>query len=121
MRGPGAGGRLKTQGYDDPRSDSSFAARVTAEHLGAAPDLAVAGQVPGGFVDDAAAPRAGEDLTRRLAAQPQVSAVSSYWRGPAASLRSRDGRSAVLLVLSPPLRTPDVSRPGPRPRKASHD
>ncbi len=34
--GAGAGGRLKTQGYDDPRSDSSFAARVTAEHLGAA-------------------------------------------------------------------------------------
>ncbi|GDY68984.1 hypothetical protein SAV14893_083770 [Streptomyces avermitilis] len=96
--GAGAGGRLKTQGYDDPRSDSSFAARVTAEHLGAAPNLVVVVQVPGGFVDDAAAQRAGEDLTRRLAAQPQVSAVSSYWRGRAAELRSRDGRSAMLLA-----------------------
>ncbi|MGW7043197.1 hypothetical protein ACWGDT_10770 [Streptomyces avermitilis] len=96
--GAGAGGRLKTQGYDDPRCDSSFAARVTAEHLGAAPNLVVVVQVPGGFADDAAAQRAGEDLTRRLAAQPQVSAVSSYWRGHAAELRSRDGRSAMLLA-----------------------
>lgn len=35
--GADATGRLKTQGYDDPGSESSRAARVTAEHLGASP------------------------------------------------------------------------------------
>jgi RND superfamily putative drug exporter len=96
--GAGASGRLKTQGYDDPRSDSSFAAHVAAERLGASPNLVVVGQAREGVVDDAAVRGAGEDLTRRLAAQPHVSAVTSYWSGHATELRSQDGRAAMLLA-----------------------
>lgn len=35
--GMDATGRLKTQGYDDPRSESSRAARLAGERLGASP------------------------------------------------------------------------------------
>ncbi|MFD5149041.1 MMPL family transporter [Streptomyces sp. NPDC058401] len=91
-------GRLKTQGYDDPRSQSSRAARVAAERLGASPNLVVVAQARDGSVDGPAARSGGEELTRRLAAQPHVSAVASYWTGGAAELRSRDGRAAMLVA-----------------------
>ncbi|MGR4879899.1 MMPL family transporter [Streptomyces sp. LARHCF249] len=96
--GAGATGRLKTQGYDDPHSESSRAARVAAEHLGATPNLVLVAQSRGGYVDDPAARSEGEALTRRLAAEPHVSAVTSYWTGGAAELRSRDGQAAMLVA-----------------------
>ncbi|MXM63949.1 MMPL family transporter [Streptomyces sp. HUCO-GS316] len=98
VAGAGAAGRLKTQGYDDPSSESSFAARVTAPYRGTAPNLVVVAQAPRGGVDAPAARDAGQELTRRLAAQPHVSEVSSYWSGGADELRGRDGRSALLLA-----------------------
>ncbi|MFD5408338.1 MMPL family transporter [Streptomyces nojiriensis] len=97
--GMDATGRLKTQGYDDPRSESSRAAQLAAERLGASPNLVLVAERPGGSVDDPAARGAGEELTGRLAAQPHVSAVTSYWTGGAAELRSRDGRAAMLVAL----------------------
>lgn len=96
--GADATGRLKTQGYDDPRSESSRAALVTARHQGASPNLVLVAQARGGSVDEAAARSEGESLTRRLAAQPHVSAVTSYWTGGAAELRSRDGHAAMLVA-----------------------
>lgn len=42
--GAEATGRLKTQGYDDPRSESSRAALVAAERKGASPNLVVVAQ-----------------------------------------------------------------------------
>lgn len=96
--GAGATGLLKTQGYDDPRSESSRAAAVAARHSGASPNLVVVAQTRGGTVDDPAARSAGEALTRRLAAEPHVNAVSSYWTDGAAELRSRDGRAAMLVA-----------------------
>ncbi|WBO62961.1 MMPL family transporter [Streptomyces camelliae] len=98
VAGPSATGRLKTQGYDDPASDSSYAARTTAPYHGTAPNLVVVARARHGGVDDPAARDAGHTLTRRLAAQPHVSGVSSYWSGGAAGLRGRDGRSALLLA-----------------------
>lgn len=91
-------GRLKTQGYDDPRSESSRAARVAAERRGASPNLVVVAQARSGSVDGPAARSAGEGLTGHLAAQPHVSAVTSYWTGNAAELRSRDGHAAMLVA-----------------------
>ncbi|MCJ0874358.1 MMPL family transporter [Streptomyces sp. AP-93] len=96
--GAEATGRLKTQGYDDPRSQSSRAALVAAEHLGASPNLVVVAQARDGSVDGPAARSEGEELTRRLAAQPHVSAVTSYWTGGAAELRSRTGQAAMLVA-----------------------
>ncbi|GAA0319524.1 MMPL family transporter [Streptomyces polychromogenes] len=97
--GAGATGRLKSQGYDDPRSESSRAARLLAEHAGAAPNLILVAEARTGSVDDPAARGAGEALTARLAAEPYVSGVTSYWSAPAgAGLRGRDGRAAMLVA-----------------------
>ncbi|MFF8844302.1 MMPL family transporter [Streptomyces sp. NPDC015127] len=96
--GAEATGRLKTQGYDDPRSESSRAAAVAVERPGASPNLVVVAEARSGSVDGPAARNAGEGLTGRLAAQPHVSAVTSYWTGGAAELRSRDGHAAMLVA-----------------------
>lgn len=96
--GMDATGRLKTQGYDDPRSESSRAAHLAAERLGASPNLVLVAESGSGSVDGPAARSAGAELTGRLAAQPHVSAVTSYWTGGAAELRSRDGRAAMLVA-----------------------
>ncbi|GGR85274.1 membrane protein [Streptomyces nojiriensis] len=96
--GTDATGRLKTQGYDDPRSESSRAAHLAAERLGASPNLVLVAQSAGGSVDGPDARGAGRELTGRLAAQPHVSAVASYWTGGAAELRSRDGHAAMLVA-----------------------
>ncbi|MFG2981127.1 MMPL family transporter [Streptomyces sp. NPDC048258] len=96
--GAEATGRLKTQGYDDPRSESSRAAQVAAERLGAPPNLVVVARARDGSVDAPKARDAGEGLTKRLAAQPHVSAVTSYWTGDAAELRSRDGHAAMVVA-----------------------
>ncbi|MFJ3960470.1 MMPL family transporter [Streptomyces sp. NPDC090036] len=96
--GTNATGRLKTQGYDDPRSESSRAAQLAAERLGASPNLVLVAQARSGSVDDPAARSAGNELTGRLTTEAHVSAVSSYWTGGAAELRSRDGRAAMLVA-----------------------
>ncbi|MEV7559103.1 MMPL family transporter [Streptomyces sp. NPDC089795] len=96
--GMDAAGRLKTQGYDDPRSESSRAAQLAGEHQGASPNLVLVARSGSGSVDDPAARGAGEELTGRLSAQPHVSAVRSYWPDRAAELRGRDGDAAMLVA-----------------------
>ncbi|MFF4369104.1 MMPL family transporter [Streptomyces sp. NPDC001594] len=98
--GAGAAGRLKSQGYDDPRSESSRAARLLAEHAGAEPNLVLVARTRGGSVDDPAVRSAGEALTARLAAEPYVGGVTSYWSAApgAAELRGRDGDAAMLVA-----------------------
>ncbi|MGW7329422.1 MMPL family transporter [Streptomyces sp. NPDC054840] len=96
--GRDAAGGLKTQGYDDPRSESSRAAQLAGARPGASPNLVLVAQSGSGSVDDPAARGAGEQLTGRLSAQPHVSAVTSYWTHRAAELRSRDGHAAMLVA-----------------------
>ncbi|MGW6844894.1 MMPL family transporter [Streptomyces sp. NPDC054958] len=96
--GMDAAGRLKTQGYDDPRSESSRAAQLAGERLGASPNLVLVAQSGSGSVDAPDARGAGEELTSRLSAQPHVSAVTSYWTDRAAELRGRDGNAAMLVA-----------------------
>lgn len=57
--GAGATGRLKTQGYDDPRSESSRAAHLAAEGLGASPTSSSSrGPAPGRSTTRRPGPRA---------------------------------------------------------------
>ncbi|WP_328315533.1 MMPL family transporter [Streptomyces sp. NBC_00388] len=49
-------------------------------------------------VDTAASTAAGVDLERRLAADPAVEHVVSFWSARTPSLRSHDGRAALLLI-----------------------
>lgn len=91
--------RLASGGFTDPGTESAQAAAVLQRtfHQGD-PNLELLVTAPGG-VDGAAATRAGLDLTRRLAAEPGVADVVSYWSaGRPAQLRSRNGDQALVLA-----------------------
>jgi putative drug exporter of the RND superfamily len=94
---------LSTGGFVAQGSDSSQAADLInsrfAEHDS---NLVLLVTARTGTVDDAAVAADGRQLTQRLAGYPELRAVSSYWSlGSAPSLRSSDGRQAVILANIP--------------------
>jgi putative drug exporter of the RND superfamily len=96
--GGGAIGHLKSGGFDDPAAESVKAAATLRDTFGTGdPNLVLLVTAARGDVDDPAAARAGQDLTRRLAAEPDLAQVASYWSTGAPSLKSQDGRQALVL------------------------
>ena len=97
--GGGVAKELSGGGFDDPAAPSDQAAHLlTRAFGGGAANLALLVTAPGP-VDSAAAATAGRDLAARLAAEPGVVGVVSYWTsGHPASLRSRDGRRGLVLA-----------------------
>ena len=90
--------RLKAGGFDDPDAESTRAAAVLRDEFGAGdPNLVLLVTAKGGQVDDPAVAAAGEALTRRLAAEPDLAQVVSYWASGAPALRSTDGGQALVL------------------------
>ncbi len=91
--------RMKAGGFDDPGSESGRAAEVLADELGyQEANLVLLVHAPGG-VDSEPATAAGHDLGRRLAAEPGVADVASYWdSGRTPQLRSADGELALVLA-----------------------
>jgi len=89
---------LSAGGFDDPDAEAVEATRLLEQDFGGgAPNLALLVTAPGG-VDDPAAAAAGTRLTERLAAEPGVTQVSSYWTTGAAPLRNEDGDQALVLA-----------------------
>src|SRR5829696_8300071 len=90
--------RLKSGGFDDPDAESTRAAKVLADEFGTGdPNLDLLVTAKGGRVDDPAVAAAGEALTRRLAAEPDLAQVVSYWATGAPALKSTDGSQALVL------------------------
>ena len=90
--------RLKSGGFDDPGAESTRAAKVLADEFGTGdPNLVLLVTAKGGQVDDPAVAAAGEALTRRLAAEPDLAQVVSYWATGAPALKSTDGSQALVL------------------------
>jgi RND superfamily putative drug exporter len=96
--GVSAFGKLQTEGFDDPASDSTRAAQVLEEEFGGSADYVLLVTAGEGTVDDAAARAAGEELTRRLAQDAGLTDVVSYFDTGAPSMRSDDGRHAIVLA-----------------------
>jgi RND superfamily putative drug exporter len=96
--GAGVFGRLLSNGFDDPASGSSQAKVLLDRHFGGEPDMIFLVHARSGTVDGAAASGSGEQLTQRLAADPRLSGVTSYWSSHAAGLRSTDGTDALILA-----------------------
>jgi RND superfamily putative drug exporter len=91
--------RLKSGGFDDPAAESTSAAKVLRDQFGAGePNLVLLVTATGGKVDDPAVAAAGKDLTRRLAAEPDLAQVVSYWAAGAPALKSTDGSQALVLA-----------------------
>lgn len=91
--------KLTSPGFDVPTSQSGKAATILATRFAqGAPNLTLLVTAPHG-VNDPAAAAAGTALTRKLAAEPGVIGVSSYWTsGHAPQLRSRNGTEALILA-----------------------
>ena len=90
--------RLNSGGFDDPDAESTRAAKVLADEFGTGdPNLVLLVTAKGGRVDDPAVAAAGEALTRRLAAEPDLAQVVSYWATGAPALKSTDGSQALVL------------------------
>ena len=96
--GGGAVARLKSGGFEDPAAESTRAARVLRDDFGVGdPNLGLLITAKGGDDDDPAGAAAGAALTRRLAAEPDLARVVSYWATGAPARRSRDGTPALVL------------------------
>ncbi|GAA1573792.1 MMPL family transporter [Kribbella sancticallisti] len=95
--GFGAFGKLAGGGFEDPGSDSARAATALADKFDGQADLVFVADA-GRNVDEAGVALAGADLTRRIAAEPDLSGVTSYWTTKAPPLRSEDGTKALVLA-----------------------
>ena len=100
--GGGVAGELSGGGFDDPKAESVRAEALLEQQFGAgAPNLVLLVTADAGIAHPAAAV-AAERLVARLAAEPGVTGVVSWWTaGRPASLASRDGDQALVLARLP--------------------
>jgi putative drug exporter of the RND superfamily len=98
--GGGVIARLSSGGFDDPGSASAQAATVLTDRFDAGPSdlVLVAGSPSGTSVDSPEVAAAGRALAQRLAAEPGVRDVASYWAAPNPALRSTDGSLALVTA-----------------------
>ncbi|HEY5836052.1 MMPL family transporter [Streptomyces sp.] len=97
--GSGVADRLASGGWAAPDSESSYAADALARHFpGSQPNVVLLVDARGADVDSAAVTAQGRELARRLAADPDVTGVTSYWSTHAPVLRAKDGGSAMITA-----------------------
>ncbi|MEV4891026.1 MMPL family transporter [Nonomuraea sp. NPDC055795] len=99
----GAVPRLSLARFEAPGSESDRAqAELVNRFQTGSPDLVFLVTAVKGGVDDPAVAAAGRELTARAKATPGVAEAASYWtRGNPATLRSGDGRHALIVVRVP--------------------
>ncbi|MFC4465933.1 MMPL family transporter [Streptomyces xiangluensis] len=90
---------LSAGGFEDPDAESSVAVDVLRDRFDTGdPNLILLARAPE-QVDSGEAAADGRALTKKLADQRGVAEVTSYWASDrAADLRSKDGRSALVLA-----------------------
>ncbi len=96
--GFGAFAQLKTGGFSDPRSASARATRQLDDRFDGAAGLVLLVHAKTGSVDDAAVASLGGRAAGLLAEQAGVSNVASYWQTHNPTLRSTDGRYALIVA-----------------------
>jgi RND superfamily putative drug exporter len=96
--GLGAFSKLQTEGFDDPASESTRAAELLEAEFGGTADYVLLVTAEEGSVDQGPASSAGAEVTRLLAQDPGLERVVSYFDTHAPSMRSADGRHAIILA-----------------------
>ena len=98
--GTGAFGVLKTEGFDDPSSESARAESLLEDHFGGGePNVVLVLSAQGQDVGDPELTSEGSAFTERLEAIDGVDNVVSFWSlGNAPTLRSTDGDTALVLA-----------------------
>ncbi|WP_405531211.1 MMPL family transporter [Streptomyces avidinii] len=101
VAGGGVADRLGSGGWEDPGAQSTYAARaLEREFPHSEPNLLLLVDATAGTagVDDPAVAAEAERLTTTLAAERGVVGVGSYWRAQLPTLRSEDGRQALIVA-----------------------
>lgn len=95
--------RLSHQIFSQPGSEAERGETFLEQHFGVGvPNLTLIVTARAGSVDDPAAVGAAEALVARLAAEPGVADVASYWTlGRPPQLRSADGGRALVVARIP--------------------
>jgi putative drug exporter of the RND superfamily len=96
--GVGAFSKLQTEGaFQDPSADSTAAQHVLDQRYGGADNVVLLVHARHGTVDSPAVSAVGASAARRLAAEPGVANVISYWQTGSPQLRSPDRRYALVM------------------------
>jgi RND superfamily putative drug exporter len=91
-------GKLQSQGFTDPAAESSQAQDLVEHAFGGGTNFALLVKAKTGTVDDTLARAAGTELATRVAADRDLSGVTSYWQTGAPALKSTDGRAALIVA-----------------------
>jgi RND superfamily putative drug exporter len=91
-------GGLKQGGQTDPGSDSTRGSQLLDREFAAGHPNFLLLVDADSSVDDPAVAAEGNRLAQRLAAEPDIAAVTSYWQVKAPPMRSDDGRTALILA-----------------------
>ncbi|GHA69957.1 membrane protein [Streptomyces termitum] len=99
LAGDGVAERMGSGGWEDPAAESTYATgALEREFPGSQPNLLLLVDAGKAGVDDPAAAAEARRLTARLAAEPGVEGVGSYWATGSPALRSEDGTRALVAA-----------------------
>ncbi|MEU3287580.1 MMPL family transporter [Streptomyces longwoodensis] len=102
LAGSGVADRLGSGGWEDPDAQSTYATKALERAFPASqPNLLLLVDAGTASVDDPRVAAEADRLTARLAAEPGVVGVGSYWRADsaaAAGLRAEDGHEALIAA-----------------------
>ena len=102
VAGSGVADRLGSGGWEDPDAQSTYATKaLEREFPDSQPNFLLLLDSGSASVDDSAVAAEARSLTARLAAEPGVTGVGSYWQADAAtapSLRAKDGHEALIAA-----------------------
>ncbi|WP_031076081.1 MMPL family transporter [Streptomyces sp. NRRL S-118] len=97
--GSGVGDRLGSGGFEDPAAGSTYATEALEREFPASqPNLLLLVDAGRAGVDDPAVTAAARRLAERLAAEPGIVGVGSYWQTRSPALRAEDGHEALIAA-----------------------
>ncbi|MEV3993086.1 MMPL family transporter [Streptomyces sp. NPDC049837] len=97
--GSGVADRMGSGGWEDPDSTSAYATKALEREFPASqPNLLLLVDSGRAGVDDPAVAAEARRLAERLAAEPGVVGVGSYWQTGSPALRAEDGREALIAA-----------------------
>ncbi|MFJ1974825.1 MMPL family transporter [Streptomyces sp. NPDC087903] len=99
LAGSGVADRLGSGGWEDPTAESTYATKaLEREFPGSQPNLLLLVDSGRSSVDDPAVAAEAGRLATRLAAEPGVTGVGSYWQSKTPALRATDGHQALIAA-----------------------
>ncbi|WP_267306843.1 MMPL family transporter [Mycobacterium barrassiae] len=96
--GGGVSDKLAVGGYNAPSSESTHAAEVMDQNFGTTANLVIQLLPREGTIDDPQSLDVAGQVTDQIKAEPDAKVTRSFTDKSATDLRSRDGRSGLILV-----------------------